>query len=268
MTRKHGVDELAHSVSQKSELRLLCSNLGWEPPELDLPELSHRFRAAVVVPTHNREKFILECIEVAVRNAPEWCQIVVVDDGSEDNTSLIVASTFPEVTLVHTPYNGGVSAARNLGNVVSDASIIIDLDSDDLLLPDAVELVCDAISEGAHYVYGDAIELDDGCARLVRKPDWEPSLLLSAGCFVTGIKAYRRELWQAIGGFDEGLSCAVDLDFALRAEEMGARFVRVAQPLVIKRSHAEQISAQHRELQGATAHEVIRAALQRRGGLK
>lgn len=83
-------------------------------------------------------------------------------------------------------------------------------------------------------------------------------------CFVTGLKAYRKVLWQRVGGFDEAIRSAVDLDFALRCEEAGAVFKRVPEPLVVYREHEGQISQEDRAGQKENAKQVLSSARRRR----
>lgn len=222
-------------------------------------------RPTVVIPFHNRDEMVFECVESVLIDAPIDCEVVVVDDGSDDPTVIArLQEAYPSIVCVRLPENKGVSVARNRGNAVASGRIIIDLDSDDLLLDGTIQLAIEGIEDGADYLYGDIIRRRGGSEEVVTRPDWEANLLLQRGCFVTGLKAYRKVLWQRVGGFDETIRSAVDLDFALRCEEAGAVFKRVPEPLVVYREHAGQISQEDRAGQKENAKQVLSSARRRR----
>lgn len=236
--------------------------------ELQLVEAPKKqeLTATVVIPFYNRDEMVFECLESVVLTCPTFlnCEIVVVDDGSDDPTILQRLMDEYPVTGLRLPENEGVAVARNRGNAVATGDVIIDLDSDDIAIDGGIGMAVEAIDEGADYVYGDILKRGEEDVE-VERPDWRPNILLSRGCFVTGLKAYRRVLWEKIGGFDESLRSAVDLDFAIRAEEVGAVFSRVPQPLAVYREHKGQMSHESFEAQNENARRVIADARNRRG---
>ena len=99
----------------------------------------------VVMPVFNRERFLAEAIEsVLAQSYPHW-ELIVVDDGSADNSHAIAqryAARFPERIRVVTHENGanrGISASRNLGGRNARGSYIAGLDSDDMWVPHKLE---------------------------------------------------------------------------------------------------------------------------------
>lgn len=263
-----GMDELVASKSGKATARLI--NREGPPSSYKRQPLSEPVNAvvrpSVVVPFYNRDEMVFECVESIVLNAPVDCEVIVVDDGSDDPTVIPrLQAAYPSIICLRLPENAGVSVARNRGNSVATGSVIIDVDSDDVVIEGAIQSVVDAIEDGADYVYGDVLKSGaDGAEYEVVRPDWKPNLLLSRGCFVTGMKAYRKVLWQRVGGFDESLRSAVDLDFALKAEEAGAIFSHVPWSLVVYREHEGQISRERFEEQNENARQVLDAAKHRR----
>ena len=97
---------------------------------------------SVIIPCYNGERYVGETIESVRAQSVEDLEVIVVDDGSTDDSAAVVsrlASADQRVRLI-SKENGGVAAARNTGFAASspDARHVLFLDADDLLLPDAV----------------------------------------------------------------------------------------------------------------------------------
>src|SRR5215212_8886473 len=92
---------------------------------------------SVVIPCYNQAHFLGEAIESVLAQSHPNFEIIVVDDGSPDDTSE-VAARYPGVRLVRQE-NQGLSGARNAGLARSEGEYVVFLDSDDRLLPEALE---------------------------------------------------------------------------------------------------------------------------------
>ena len=103
---------------------------------------------SVVIPAFNAELFLSDAIEsVLAQGCGDW-GLVVVDDGSTDQTPVIAAEfcqSDPRIRLV-SQANGGLSAARNTGAAATDSNYLLFLDADDVLLPTALDDLLDLIS--------------------------------------------------------------------------------------------------------------------------
>lgn len=96
---------------------------------------------SVIVPAYNAENTIKRSVDSVIENTFKELEIIVVDDGSKDNTCKIVKSIIKEderVKLI-SKKNGGVSSARNLGIQKASAPYIMFLDSDDTYEPTCCE---------------------------------------------------------------------------------------------------------------------------------
>jgi glycosyltransferase involved in cell wall biosynthesis len=96
--------------------------------------MSAKPRISVVIPGYNAAAFIGQAIESALRQTYSPIEVIVVDDGSQDNTAE-VASSYPRPVRVIRRSNGGPGAARNLGVSMSEGNWIALLDADDTWLP-------------------------------------------------------------------------------------------------------------------------------------
>jgi glycosyltransferase involved in cell wall biosynthesis len=95
---------------------------------------------SVIIPAYNAAKFIRETIDsVKIQSYPAW-EIIVVNDGSTDDTPILVGKeTDPRIQMI-TQENGGVSSARNNGLQHAKGQYIVFFDADDLMTPEFLEL--------------------------------------------------------------------------------------------------------------------------------
>jgi glycosyltransferase involved in cell wall biosynthesis len=97
---------------------------------------------SVVIPCYNQARFLGEAIESVLSQSYRAFEVVVVDDGSTDNTSEVVAryaGADAGVRLIRQE-NRGLAGARNRGLAEAEGEYVVFLDSDDRLLPDALQV--------------------------------------------------------------------------------------------------------------------------------
>ena len=88
---------------------------------------------SVVIPTWNRARLVCEAIQSALDQRPGMVEVIVVDDGSTDNTFEDLARHFGDrIHLLRRPYRGGIGSARNAGVLRARGELLAFLDSDDL----------------------------------------------------------------------------------------------------------------------------------------
>jgi hypothetical protein len=202
---------------------------------------------SVVIPCYNQAHYLPEAIESALAQTHRQIEVVVIDDGSADNTSR-VAGRYPAVRCI-SQSNAGLAAARNEGIRQSMGDFIVFLDSDDRLLPDAVEV---ALSEfrarpDAAFVFGQYRLLSalgsPGGVYDAPRLDGDPYLALLGG-FGPGTPAtgmYRRAVFEHLRGFDTTCDAVADYELALRtARDFGV--VSHAAEVVEYRQHTMSMS--------------------------
>ncbi len=177
--------------------------------------------ACVVVVCYNQARYLAEAVESALAQQYEPLEVVVVDDGSSDETAA-VAAAYP-VRYVYQE-NRGLPAARNTGLRSTAADYVTFLDADDRLLPCAVPAGLECFQEAPdaafvfgrfHNIFGDGSPAPTEPEPFVERDHY---LHLLEGNFIGmhGTVLYRREVLAAAGGFDEGLPACEDYELYLR----------------------------------------------------
>jgi len=177
---------------------------------------------SVIIPCYKQAHFLGEAIESVLAQTYSNVEIVVIDDGSPDDPSAVVAR-YSAVRFMQQP-NQGVSTARNNGLAASTGDYVVFLDADDLMLPEAVAAGVEALS--AHpecaFVFGNFEVVDADRSPL---PAWQqPSaegdayLALLRRNYVAMLSAvmFRRDILNEVGGFDASLGAFEDYELYLR----------------------------------------------------
>ena len=128
---------------------------------------------SVIIPVYKVEKYLDECIESAVNQTYENIEIILVDDGSPDRCPEICdawAGKDPRIRVIHKE-NGGLSDARNAGMAASRGAFIAFVDSDDILEPEYIEYLYQALCETGADVSECAYERFTGSPEAVNTPE-------------------------------------------------------------------------------------------------
>ena len=102
---------------------------------------------SIIVPVYNVEKYVAECIESIIKQTYQNLEILLIDDGSTDNSGKICdkyAEKDKRIKIIHKE-NGGVSSARNLGLDLAQGEYIAFIDSDDFVSNKYIESLYSAI---------------------------------------------------------------------------------------------------------------------------
>ena len=176
---------------------------------------------SVVIPCYNQARFLSEAIESVLAQTCSSSEIIVVDDGSTDNT-LEVASGYRQVRCL-SQRNQGQAAARNEGLKHTSGEFVVFLDSDDRLLPRAFEVAlnCFEAHPGVAFVAGRCVGLVDGKQRNTRyepvvKRDHYLRLLSDNYIWTPGTVMFSTARVREAGGFKTTVPGAEDYDLYLR----------------------------------------------------
>ena len=177
---------------------------------------------SVVVPCYNQAHFLGEAIESVLAQTYPRFEIIVIDDGSTDNTSE-VAGRYRGVRCIRQD-NQGLSAARNSGLRNSEGEYVVFLDADDRLLPEALQagLECLKAYPECAVAFGPyrIIASDGSFLKQRRQPvvdkDSYAALLQRNNIGVPAVVMYRRAVFASVGGFDSSVDASADADMYLR----------------------------------------------------
>lgn len=163
----------------------------------------------VVIPSYNRAQYIGETIESVFAQTYYNIEIIVIDDGSTDNTEEAVAKYVPRVRYVKQE-NAERGASRNHGLRLANGEFIVFLDSDDLLLPDKIEedLILFKENPSIGLVYTDILIIDaeGNPIKQIKRPGYAGKItekLLEDNFISIGAHLIRTQLVRDIGGFRE-----------------------------------------------------------------
>jgi glycosyltransferase involved in cell wall biosynthesis len=189
----------------------------------------------VVIPVRNGARFIEACLDSVMAQTLPPSSVIVVDDGSTDDTSDILeryAARWPKLRMIRTDPRG-TSHARNTGIAASAAPFIAFLDSDDVWRPEKLERQMSLFHPDTPqigFVHCGLVQIDHDGEPLPGARVYAPSKrgdvlrpMLEDFYHITGSASAvvaRRELILKTGGFDETLMCGEDIDLWLKLAEI------------------------------------------------
>lgn len=228
-------------------------------------------RFSVTIPAYNASATLAETIEsVRAQTFSDW-EIVIVDDGSTDDTRSIAESFAAGDSRIRaiSQENRGSGGAYNTAVRAARSSLLVMLSADDLLLPEHLaefDAFISAHPEAAIFTSGGYYEYEDGRREIAeRTSEWADGSscsleeLFSACFFGTGA-VYRREVYDAVGGFREDLY-AEDYLFWLTALALGYTHRYLDRPLAVHRRNSTQKSADAMKMRRADI-QVIREMIE------
>lgn len=179
---------------------------------------------SIIIPCYNAAQWIGDCLDSVLAQTRPIDEIIVVDDGSSDDSAAIAKAYGERITVIRQKNKGG-NAARNVGFFASTGSYTQFLDADDIILPEKTEhqLACAEKTE-ADVVYGDWRHLyslpgkEDRLGSIKISGAQEDVLvaLLSGWWVSPAALFFRRSAVELVGGWDENLTVAQDRDFFTR----------------------------------------------------
>jgi glycosyltransferase involved in cell wall biosynthesis len=179
-------------------------------------------RVSIVIACYNQGHYLKAAIESALAPAGSEHEVLVVDDGSTDNTAYITRQ-YPQVIYIY-QNNQGVANARNAGFAASSGDYVMFLDSDDMFLPVAIDagLGCFRKHPECGFVFGRYQNVDEngvlisGPNRTPNEPDFYAALLQRNLIGMQSAVMYPRSVLEQCGGFNQDLRLCEDYDLYLR----------------------------------------------------
>jgi glycosyltransferase involved in cell wall biosynthesis len=223
---------------------------------------SDPFFVSVITPVYNGEAFLAEAVESIQQQNYHPLEIIIVDDGSTDDTARIAVSFKGNIRYVYQP-NSGPPAARNRGLRMARGNVIGFLDADDLWSENKLDLQLAYLAEDS------SVEIVLGRTQLMQltrgvdgKPEFEvssdPSIALNLGSAL-----FRKSVFDKVGLFDETLYHCDDWDWFMRARELDITMMIHQEVTRLYRRHERNITNQI-ELGNQYTIKMLKKSLDRR----
>jgi glycosyltransferase involved in cell wall biosynthesis len=206
-------------------------------------------RVSVLVPAYNAADTIGESLESALTQRPEPEEVIVSDDGSEDDLGASLAPFGDRVRVVRGP-NGGLAVARNRAAEVATGELLCLLDADDVWLPGRVAALKSAAAQrpDLSIITTDAVESRDGVMtpgtyygiRTFATEKQELAILRDN--FIFGAGSVRASAFRSVGGYRVGTRYAEDWELWVRLLLAGHRAGLVDEPLYEYRRRADSLT--------------------------
>jgi glycosyltransferase involved in cell wall biosynthesis len=202
-------------------------------------------KVSIVLPTYNGAKYLRQSMDSCLRQTHQNLELIVVDDGSSDETPHIVGSyTDPRIHYVRHPKNRGLPCGLNTGFAQATGDYLTWTSDDNLFLPAAIERMVRGAEAGPHaFVFCDYYRFHGpdpalGTTR-VTLPD-QPQL--DKGNCIGYCFLYSREVRDRVGDYDPNARLAEDYDYWIRVSKQ-FRLVHLSEPLYLTRFHENSLYA-------------------------
>ena len=216
---------------------------------------------SVIIPVYNGARYLREALESVFAQTYRPFEVIVVDDGSQDDSGNI-AQSFPEVRYIHQA-NQGVAAARNNGIEAARGEFFAFIDQDDLWIPEKLRLQIACLLNNPDLGYTltqQRFFLDPGASL----PAWFRKELLDSvhTGWVLGTLVVQRAAFDNVGNFATGYTAASDGDWFFRAKAAGVSMEVVPELLLMKRIHGANESAHAKDIL-SELRKVVKSSLDR-----
>lgn len=187
-------------------------------------------KIAIITAAFNAEKYLGDCalsVSKSITNDEFEIEHIIVNDASTDGTSQVLAAIpYPNVKKLNLAHNKGPAGARNEAIKNTDAEYLFCLDSDDVIFQNSLKSLFEILEKAyTDWVYGDFVKGAENLAYLVGQdyygrdfPDTNSllSAIFAGEHYFQQNSMYKRELFNEVGGFDERMMTAEDLDLFVR----------------------------------------------------
>lgn len=199
-------------------------------------------RVSVVIPCYNYGHYLAEALQSCLRQTLPPHQVLVVDDGSTDDTATVTRRFGPQVEYLW-KHNGGLSSARNAGAARATGDYVVFLDADDLLVDTYLERCVEVLNTAPRdiaFAYT-PVRYFGRRSGVSRTPPFSIRTLRYSN-YVNASAMIRRDVLRRFS-YAEELSSLEDFDFYLTLAEHGLRGVRIREPLLLYRKHESMSDA-------------------------
>jgi glycosyltransferase involved in cell wall biosynthesis len=217
---------------------------------------------SVIIPVYNGQKYLAATIESVIQQTYQPLEIIVIDDGSTDNSTAI-ARSYSEVNYIY-QNNQGVAVARNTGIANSQGEFIAFIDQDDLWTSNKLAVQIDYLLKHPNLAYT-ITKMRTFLESDIDKPAWLKAEFLDSdiSAYIVGSLVAHRFIFNQIGKFNPIYKFGNDSDWFFRAIDAGFPATVIPEMLLYKRIHDANES---HKIQAMTEDmlKLIRASIQRK----
>jgi len=194
------------------------------PNQLEWKELPDTPKVTIYIPAFNTAAYIVECVNSALMQTYQNIEISIQNGGDADDTyaKLLQHYSSNEKIIISSKLST-LGEGTNIAIAQGSGELILQLDSDDILHPRAVELLVSAIGKTNVCAYGNFLRIDKYGE--IIDSGWEEPLYsrerLTRSMIIHHPRLFRRDAWELVGGHNEDLRNAEDYDFFLKLSEIG-----------------------------------------------
>lgn len=208
-----------------------------------------------VISTYNYAAYLEKCINSCIDLISSFkrlnCEILVVDDGSTDNTKNILEKFSSSQIKKFCIENSGVELACNFAFKRANGTYVVRVDADDILLPSYLEGVFPHLAKKHHFIYPDyqVVDSEGFIVERVNLPLFDPAEIRARGDFLATGTLYRRDTLVAIGGYDSRIknSGLENYELILKLLNRGYLGFHIDQSLFSYRRHGANLSKLKRD---------------------
>jgi glycosyltransferase involved in cell wall biosynthesis len=222
-------------------------------------------KISVIIPVYNGAKFLPEAIANVEAQAHPSLEIIVVDDGSTDDTATVAQTLGDRIRYIHQS-NQGPAAARNRGLAIAQGTFVAFLDVDDQWPAEKLD------HQLAAFAANPQLEIVNGYVQMLQAIPMPNGELNFQPChapvvsFNLGSAVFRRSVFDKVGLFDASQIHSEDVDWFMHARELGVVMVVLEEVTLLYRKHDSNLTHDRREnLKGFM--QAVRKSIQRRRNL-
>jgi glycosyltransferase involved in cell wall biosynthesis len=224
----------------------------------------NRSRISVIIPVYNSEVYLAEALNSVLNQRRQPDEVIVVDDGSTDNSRNTAHQFGGSIRYEYHPVNHGAATARNRGVELAQGEFLAFLDADDLWVEEKLALQVQAFNDNpdldmvsGHVQQFHSPELHESIKQRIKIPQE-----VIRGQHV-GAMLIRRDAFEKVGSFNSELKLAEFIEWQARAMELGLKEFILPEIVMKRRLHKSSQGTYNRKHRIEYAR-VLKAALDRR----